>query len=999
LTAKPGLRAYCLLWALSAASVVAQPRFSADREYAAALEEAVAWLRAGSAHVAREHLARIESRAVTLEDRRALSLLMLEATVADNDYRESYYRASDFASRYPTDPERTRVRLVQGVSAFHAKRPEAAIEALGEVIEQSPSDSLVTEALYWRAMSALDLGRWEDAEADLRQCIDASRHQTGHDRGLFGLGLMLERKGEYASAAERMEQLLTSHPSSPLQTAARIRLASLSLRLNNPSKTVSALEAAEPSNPSEKEEYLLLEAEAQFRLHRYDRAQSAYTAFLRDFSQSPHARKAAYGLAWSYLKGGYVSAAKAEFDTLSHGLDSLAFASLYHSGVIALLEGNADEAFWKFDSLAQASPFETYIDRAYLEMGKIRYRAKHYKDARRYFQLAARLYPESPVRIEAFRLLGESNMAVADFSNAQYGFSQVRKLGGTGRDLADALYQEGVALYHLGRFKSSAERLGEFLKGFTLDDRVGEAYVWRGEALYQDGRFDEAEDVYDRALRLYPKSAKREEAMYGYAWSLFEQKKFTQAASAFDRFSVAYPESERSLEASLRKADCYFFTGQYDRSSELYAALKDKRTDSRTVEYAAFQLAMSYLQRGDTERGIEQLRRFLTTYPSSMYVEVVQFNIGWTYFSKEQYGEAVTEFRTLMGRYPQSQLLPRVFFNTGDAFFNLKLYDSAKVYYQRVVHEYPTSPLVSDALAGLQYTYQAQGKASQAIADIDTLLAKRPEGVSEPDLVLRKGDIFFGQGDFAGAIQAYQQVLGSRPETVTTVKALYQLGRAYDMEDNAPRAVGYYQQAAAYRDAEQAPAAMLALGLAHLKMKQPKAAADDFVEFERRYPDSPLLTEARYQHGLALSGEPDAAINQFQAVIAAYPNDVFADKSRLQIARLLLQKKNYRGSLDTLNALVERRNDDLAADGILLIAENYRAQRKYKDALQSYNDVIQQYTDLPLKVELARMGLGETYEKLGDRKQARSAYEEILKSPVDMAVKKDVEQRLKRLRR
>ena len=172
-------------------------------------------------------------------------------------------------------------------------------------------------------------------------------------------------------------------------------------------------------------------------------------------------------------------------------------------------------------------------------------------------------------------------------------------------------------------------------------------------------------------------------------------------------------------------------------------------------------------------------------------------------------------------------------------------------------------------------------------------------------------------------------------------------------------------------------------------------------DFTTRYTDSPLKTEAGYQLGIAMMNIPDkeAALQQFQTVIQTSPEHLFADKSRLQIARVYLQQNKYSSSIDTLNALVERRSDDLAAEGINMIAENYRALKRYKDALQAYNDVIQQYKEYPVQVERARFGTGETYELLRDRKQARAAYNEIIKAPVDPEIRKEAEQRLKKLRR
>ncbi|HTK83297.1 MAG TPA: tetratricopeptide repeat protein, partial [Bacteroidota bacterium] len=677
-------------------------------------------------------------------------------------------------------------------------------------------------------------------------------------------------------------------------------------------------------------------------------------------------------------------------------------AAMYESGVLSLLEGNTNMAMSRFDTLAEKSPYDRYIDQAYVQMGMIRYRAKRYRDARHYFQLAARLYPDGPLNIEANRMMGECSMALNDYSNAQYGFAQVRKLGGRGSDLANAMFQEGVALYHLGRFKSSAERFTEYTQQFPQDSHAPEGYVWKGEALYQDGRYDEAERAYTEALR-FDGNPKKEEATYGIAWTLFEQKKFSQAASAFDKFAAAYPSSSHVLDASLRKADSYFFMGQYDKATDLYTSLATLKGEPRTVEYAAFQLAMSYIQRGDADRGIDHLRDFLVKYPQSIYAEVVQFNIGWTYFSREQYRESIPEFHKIEYRYPQSQLMPRVYFNTGDAFFNLKSYDSSRVYYQRVIKEFPTSPLANDALAGLQYSYEAEGKPAQAAAEIDTLLSNnKSDGIPQEELILRKGDIYFSQGEFSSAVTEYQRVLTLKPSRATNAKALYQLGRSYDMQNNPTRAISYYQQILTnFSDAENAPAVSLALALAHIKTRQFRAALVDLHSFDARYPESPLSTEVHFQQGIAYMSIPEYpnAVTEFQTVIGKQPDNLFADKARLKIADIHFQKKEYARSIDTLNALVGRRSDDLAADGLVMIGNNHFALKKYRDALQAYNDVVQQYKEFPLQVEKAHFGLAKTYEKLNDRKQARSEYQKILESPVDQSIKYESEQRLKKLRK
>lgn len=980
----------------------AQVDVHSDTSYTGILERAGQWMRSGSYHVARRELEKIVGNNTEFGRRRDVLFLLARATYEDKDYEEAYQRSSEFLKNYPGDDRSEQIRLMQGISAFHTKRSATAIASLSAYLEQSIDRSHVGEALYWRAMSELDRGDQQSSQADLERCMSDASAVPYRDLALMGWALSLERRGEYQQASDKLEQLLSEYPSSKLRTAAFIRSASLSMRLNDPQHAVKLLTGVTPQTSSQREEYLLLSAEAEFRLGSYERAESDYKAFADEFPRSPDARKAQYGLGWSHLKRGDNREAQIVFDSLSTGRDSLAYAAMFQSGVLSLLEGNSNAAMSRFDTLVEKSPYDRYLDQAYYEMGMIKYRSKLYKEARRYFQLCARLYPESPLCVKAYGMLGESNMALSDFSNAQYAFSQVRKLGTSSDNLAQALFQEGVALYHLGRFKTCAERFDEYLHKFPHDRRLSQGYVWRGEALYQDGRFDEAEHAYSEALKLLQNDPKREDALYGYAWTLFEQKKFSQAADAFDRFTTMYPSSGRAIEASLRKADCYYFQGQYDKASTLYASLASVKTEGRTIEYAAFQLAMSYIERGEIERGIGHLRDFLVSYPSSIYNEVVQFNIGWTFFSKEQFSEAIPEFRRVMSAYPASQLMPRVLFNTGDAFFNLKTYDSARVYYQRVIHEYPTSPLVADALSGLQYTYEAEGKPGQAIAEIDTFLTKKPAGMLQEELLLRKGDILFGQGDFNGAIQEYKRLLTLKPDRAVQAKTLQQLGRTYELQNNPSQAITYYQQAlSGFSDAENAPAVTLALGIVQVKSKQYRAAIGNLQNFDRRYPESPLTTEAKYHLGVAQMNLPDeqAAMTQFRTIISSSQDNIFADRSRLQIARLHLNQKEYTTSIDTLNALVNRRSDDLAADGLLMIGDAYLAQKKFKEALQAYHDVIQQYTDFPLQVERGRLGLGGTYEKMKDHKQARIAYQEILKSPVDPVVKNDVEQRMKKLRK
>jgi TolA-binding protein len=938
---------------------------------------------------------------VSAENRDVTALLM-ESAYADRDHLEAYQWATEFLALFGADAGNARALFVKGVSAFQLRLLDAAHEAFSTLLSEHPDFDGRGPAYFWRAMTSIDLGDPDAAEADLSAMMADPASAGSREDALFGWALSLERRGELPRARLYLDSLLAEFPGGRLAADATLRSASIALRQGKEREAYSLLGGVEPSTPAQREEYDLLNGETAFRLGAYPDAAASFRSLLEENSSSPLAGRAELGLAWAYIRQGDRTRAREHLDTLSRRADSVGVAALYQSGVLSLLDGDEFTALAKFDTLISRSPYDRFAERAYIQTGMIQYRNRRYRDAKKNFSYAARLFPESGRRPFSYRMMGESSLATADYPNAQYAFAQVRKLGGSADLVSAAMYREGIAMYHLGRFRSSAEILGDFLsKHPSSPDQPG-ALLWRAEALYQDGRYDEAERAFRGAARDLPDDSLRATAEYGAAWCLFEQQKFTGAAAAFERFSRERPGDPRTGEADLRRADCYFFLGQYDRSSALYAALSGGEKGGRYAEYAAFQLGMSYVQRGDAERGIGHLRDFLRTRPGSVYGEVVQFNIAWTYFSQEDYRGALAEFGAFMASYPQSQLLPRVYFNTGDSYYNLKQYDSSRVYYQKVLTEYPSSPLVADAMTGLQYTYQAEGKPQGAIEEIDKFLQAAPEGGSREELIMRKGDILFGQGDYAGAALEYQSLLKLNPPKELRAKALYQLGRSYELENNQQQAVSYYEEILRnFDDTETAQNVRLMTAVSYIKLKRYRAAAGVLEPFAAKYPDSPLLSEARYQLGVAHMNAPDrpAAKRQFREVIEKHADDIFADRSRLQLARMHIEAKEYRMALDTLERVVARRNDDIAAEALLLIGESYLSLKKPADALQAFRDVYEQYEEFPILVERARLGAGESYERLRDNRQAIGLYQAIVDNPVDPAMKADAEERLRRLRK
>jgi hypothetical protein len=60
---------------------------------------------------------------------------------------------------------------------------------------------------------------------------------------------------------------------------------------------------------------------------------------------------------------------------------------------------------------------------------------------------------------------------------------------------------------------------------------------------------------------------------------------------------------------------------------------------------------------------------------------------------------------------------------------------------------------------------------------------------------------------------------------------------------------------------------------------------------------------------------------------------------------------------------------------------------------------MESFANVPVFVERAMMGAGECYERLNDRTRAREMFTKVLETTADPQVKKDAEERLRRMRR
>lgn len=1003
------LPAFLTILALIPSLATGQPRVDEERPLARVLREAQA------ACDREDYLATvtgIEGRIDTLlpaEPHADALYLLARAYLETRRYRPAMTAAQDLIVGYPDDHRIPEASYIYAISAFESGLVTESRRAFATAARLSATRR--GPALYWLGRINADENRIDTADAFATLSLREPEHPLS-DHARYLRAWARESQDELDSAALLYRALIERNPRGDLVLDAQLRLGVIEARRGNYEAAARILRGVPPRSERQREEHLFYLAEANSALGYHTDALERYTEYVRSFPESRRDRQARYGIGWSQLKLERYDEAIATFRQLDGGIDSIAAASAYQVGAIELARGDTSAAVASLHSLLYRLPYESFSDNANYLLGRIHYRRANYDSARHYFLVTARGFPRSDVRPEAYYLLGESYASLDDPKNAAYAFGRTRKVGADPDLSRRALFREGLMLYRTGRFRSAVDRFRQHIEHYANSPQSPDAHFWLAEALYQDRSYSEAERYYNAYVAQTRSDQWREQALYGLAWSRFQQGEFVQAALAFQDFRRAYPQSNLTIEATLRQADSYRLLKQYDKAIETYESIGQDK-GGRTEE-ARFRTAEIYLQMGEIDRSVAAFRALARDYPDSPLRDAYAFNVGSIYRQKEMDSAAIDEFNAFLVSYPESALVPQALFSIGDAWFNMENYDSALVLYRRVLDRHPGSPIVPEALDAVRFTLVAMGRGEEALAVIEEFQAKNPDRLPADSLAFRKATIVLEEGDIDGAIARYRRLIADYPESPLVPDAMFQIGRAHEYRGDNDSALLFYRDVATRFPG--APAAHTALidgaGL-RLRLERWDDAMRDYREFLQRYPSSDRKVEAHY--GLAridlARGDTADAATGFQVILdsagiqravdssGGADQDLFTDRSRIELARIRFAGRAYERALELLAAVIARRRDDLAAESLLLRSEVLIATRDYSGALAELRRLTTEFDDYPDFVEPGLFRLGNLYELLTNYEAARVAYSQLVQQTQDPELRSNAEARLKGMRK
>ncbi len=867
-----------------------------------------------------------------------------------------------------------------GLIYFNAEKYELSRNKLKLLLNDYPESDFYGNALYWVGESFSTENKPQEAIKFLEEAVADKRNKKYADYSLYALATAYEKTGDYNNAVKYYDQLLTYHKNSTLATSSQIRIGICYFKLKDYQSSIVELKSPKLTNLSDDmySESIYLLATSYYRVGEYNDAEKSYLEVLEKFPGAKYAREAKYGLAWTYFQQKKYDDAFNHFNDLSTESDTLGIKSLFWKGECKRYLGKNNEATAIYKEFLEKYPNEPLAQDVQYNLGLVYFKTNTTDLASRYL-LSANASNDLVLKAKSFVMLGEIELNKGNFKAAKNYFDLVIENKEAEKSVYNrALLGLGISLYHLNDNTNALKYLNELENsdpGFEsqkLNFFLAENYFVTGD--YKSAMFN-----YNKVTGTDQEI--NSQTLYGKAYCYFNTGDYENAAYQFADYIKKYPKNKRFSDAKLRLADSYYGSKNYAAASKVYQELFSADAKLSTDPYARYQYAQALYKSGKTSEAISEFKSIQERFPDSEYAEVSLYTIGWIHFQKKEYTKSISQYNNVIAKYPKTKLEPIIYYSIGDAQFNMEKYDSAIVNYEKVLSQFPSSQYVFDAVTGIQYSYVAKGEPEKAVSFLGEFVSKNPSLSYADQLMFKKGEIYYSLRNYEKAKTEYRSFTSAYPKSKLVPDAYYWIGKSAQNLNQSEEAIFSFEKVFnGYKDSELASASVLEMGLIYRSAKNYDAAINIYSRGISELKKSAKIPEFQYNKGMTLLEKNNfqEAYSMFEEVVMYYPETVFGDKSKFELALIDIAARRFLNADEYLTSLSENRTDELGAKSQYYLGQSLYDQGKYDEAITALVRVRTVYSRYEEWLMRSYILLGDSYVKLNDKRNAAEMYRAVI---------------------
>lgn len=486
-----------------------------------------------------------------------------------------------------------------------------------------------------------------------------------------------------------------------------------------------------------------------------------------------------------------------------------------------------EEADIAYAAVGAAHPDSTYRHKADLRRSEMAVESGRYRDALKVLQSLVGRNPSPDIAAPAFYYLGycRANLATADQQE-----DPARRIDAVEQPLRRVIERHPdspfasfacldlAAFYReTGRDTSEVRPLLEQALARPASDRVAaEALFQLAELSFADDDFEASAGYYGRLLEEHPADPRVDEARLQTAWSFFNVGSHQQALALASAGSQGVGATAPGWLYLL--ANCQRQLGDSGEAAATYDRLLALEPEGPHATAARYEQALLAFREGDFDKVVTQA----DTAPSDGKADE-DFNwlLAESYMELKQPDKAQGRYLLVAKNNPAGARAPVATYRTAEIDQDAGRYAEASTVFRSVVERWPRHELAADALYASAYCRTRHGEDEEALRDWTALAADYPDYRRRQDVLNQKALSEWKLDRQAEAIETFDQLLESYPDTAYAAEA-HRLAGVYAMTQGDVEGAEKRLRAALAAGADTQGAARIQYRLATLLQKQGK---------------------------------------------------------------------------------------------------------------------------------------------------------------------------------
>jgi TolA-binding protein len=775
-----------------------------------------------------------------------------------------------------------------GLASIHHQRKndEDAGKLLDRMLKQFPQHRLASSARMLRGRVWFELGDFDQALASFEQADELEG--TPRDESAYWIAKCKLRQGQFAEAAQRLEQALQQHPQSKLapemlydQGVALKRADDLPAAL----KALAAFGSTYPSHPlapdalylqavieHEQRDYApsrelcrtfaerfgthalmpavaFLAAENDFLNDQIPAAIEGYASFIAKYPKDEQLDKAKFRLGSAQYRAEKLDEAEVSLAAVVNGTKT---PEAFRRGLLMLGDIRYQKGEWQ----KAANLLNDYLsfgleqpsaDDALLKRGLALAMIDRPDEALQSFDALIEKFPDSVHRIQAVFERGQVLLARKEYEAAATAFTQ------TLADVQDSRFKP-YALNHLAsiamhqqKYEEAADLYAKVAEAGAGTDLEPESIFQRGQALMAAKKFETAGECFKRLIEQHPKSSRIALAQAQRAIALARQGEETEALKVIEIVEREHaPNLADDVLATVayEKAWCLRELGRVDEAAKAYAALLEAHKAQPIAAHAMLELAEieSAAKRHDRAAELLSGLRDVAADPKRNVPASVKeqglYRLAVAEFELGKFEQTATLSEQFIKAYPESKLLASAHLFAGEALFKLGKTPKAAEHFSAVVQRFADDPAYGPSLLRLGECHAAAGRWPDSHTCFGDYLAKFSDSELWFQAQFGLGFALENQQKLDDAIAAYKQVI-ERHSGPTAARAQFQIGECLFAKKQYDEAVRELLKVdILYGYPEWSAAALFEAGRCFEELAKPAEARSQFEQVKQKYPET-----------------------------------------------------------------------------------------------------------------------------------------------------------------